>query len=142
MHRPVAAALKIRGADALQLRQPQQTPASRAAAAISSLEGDPAGFTLVLQMVRGSTLVLPLAERRCNDTFGLDSRGGAPDDAAGWPEEGALRWSMPAEAAHEQEIAAAALWRRADNRYCVFRDLSPSPRPRSTARRPFRELWG
>ena len=95
-------------------------------------EASPHGFALVLQMAQGTMLVLPFIERRSNDE--QTQRSGvaavapqmaiADADAEEWPRFGEFRWRLPESAAHETEVRHAAVWRQADDSYCVFRDLS------------------
>ena len=76
----------------------------------------PAGFTLVLQMARGTRLVLPFAERRSNtpELWGIsalghmyDISGAQADDPQQWPRHGEFRWLVPEGAQHEVEVCEA-----------------------------------
>lgn len=95
-------------------------------------EASPHGFALVLQMAQGTTLVLPFAERRSNDqawdpsgvAVAAPQTAIAADDNEAWPRFGEFRWRLPESAAHETEVLHAAVWRQADDSFCIFRELS------------------
>ncbi len=69
----------------------------------------PAGFTLVLQMARGTRLVLPFAERRSNtpELWGAGAPPPLADDPQQWPRHGEFRWLVPEGAQHEVEVCEA-----------------------------------
>jgi hypothetical protein len=115
-------------------------------------EASPHGFALVLQMAQGTMLVLPFNERRSDDLMSavvvdqvvrvpevevVAEVVGAPapqtaieieawpsDHNEAWPRFGEFRWRLPESTAHESEVLHAAVWRQADDSFCVFRDLS------------------
>ena len=89
-------------------------------------EASPNGFALVLQMAQGTTLVLPFTDRVSNEEAGQRRVGlGILDaDAEAWPRYGEFRWRLPEHVEHEREVIHAAVWRQADNTFCVFRELS------------------
>ena len=87
-------------------------------------EASPHGFALVLQMAQGTMLVLPFTERLPNDQASDPPQWMASDDGsepAAWPRFGEFRWRLPESAAHETEVRYAAVWRQADDAYCLFR---------------------
>ena len=86
-------------------------------------EASPHGFALVLQMAQGTTLVLPFTERLPNDQA-IDAAAPDGSEPAAWPRFGEFRWRLPESAAHETEVRHAAVWRQADDAYCLFRELS------------------
>ena len=83
-------------------------------------EASPHGFALVLQMAQGTTLVLPFTERLPNDQA-IDAAAPDGSEPAAWPRFGEFRWRLPESAAHETEVRHAAVWRQADDAYCLFR---------------------
>ena len=102
-------------------------PGVRQRLAAAHARGDPADYVLVVQM-NGGSHCFPLGERRPNATFGdtVDV-----DDEAGWPRSGLFRWPLPSGASPAVVFDGAALWRRADNRFCVFRCFGQTTTARS-----------
>jgi hypothetical protein len=75
-------------------------------------------------MAQGTTLVLPFTERLPNNVLSDPPQWMVSDDGsepAAWPRFGEFRWRLPESAAHETEVRYAAVWRQADDAYCLFR---------------------